>query len=426
MHTPWGNSEELRERRLRPGPSRTPGEVERNQRERLMGATVAATELHGYEAMRVEDVVEISGVSRSAFYKYFPNKRECFLATFDAILGMAAEAIVAAFDERQPWDDRLRAALDTFVGLVVDQPAAARLCLVEAYAAGPEALDRIDATVARVERLIKRALDESPERAGMPGDVIRAVVGGIQKTIHSRLARGDEAELPRLVRELLDWGLAYHAPAEPLRRPRVRPARPLPAPSADDDPVERLLAATTDKAAEHGYQAMTVTEMVGAGRASLTTFYDNFPTKEDAFLGALDRGREVLVEAAREPCRESGDWREAVRAGLDAVLGRLAAEPALARAVAVEAYAAGPRALERRDHALASLADLLSARADAPAGSSPLISEATAGAVLALVYEQARHRRPERMRELTPAATFTVLSPLVGSDEATAVATTAA
>lgn len=425
MRTPWGNSDELRVRRLRPGPSRTPDEVERNQRERLMAATVAATELHGYEAMRVEDIVEISGVSRSAFYRYFANKRECFLTAFDAILAMAAEAIVAAFDEEEPWDERLRAALDTFVGLVVDQPAAARLCLVEAYTAGPEALDRVDATVARVERLIKRALDESPERSGMPGDVIRAVVGGIQKTIHSRLARGDEAELPQLAHELLDWGLAYHAPPEPLRRPRVRPARPLPAPSAADDPVDRLLVATTAKAAEHGYQAMTVTEMVSAGRASLTTFYANFPTKEDAFLGALDRGRAVLVEAAREACEEAGDWRQGVRAGLDAVLGRLAAEPALARAIAVEAYAAGPRALDRRDHALSELADLLSARPDAPSDSSPLISEAIAGAVLALVYEQARRRHPDRMRELTPVATFVTLSPIVGGEGATAVATAA-
>jgi hypothetical protein len=71
--TPWGRASELKGRRLHPG-GRTPrDEVVRNQRERLFGAVVAVVSEKGYEAATVADVIELSGVSRSDFYKHFAN-----------------------------------------------------------------------------------------------------------------------------------------------------------------------------------------------------------------------------------------------------------------------------------------------------------------------------------------------------------------
>ena len=48
--TPWGPSDSLRGRRLRPGPGASSEEVEKNQRERLYGGTIAAVHSLGYEA----------------------------------------------------------------------------------------------------------------------------------------------------------------------------------------------------------------------------------------------------------------------------------------------------------------------------------------------------------------------------------------
>ncbi|MEX2413881.1 MAG: TetR/AcrR family transcriptional regulator, partial [Thermoleophilaceae bacterium] len=194
-------------------------------------------------------------------------------------------------------------------------------------------------------------------------------------------------------------------------------------PLADGAVVERLLGAVTSATAERGYPQTTVIELATAGRASLTTFYAHFATKEDAFLAALDRARDRSVAVARDACDGVPDWRDGVREALDAVFALLASDPALARIVAVEAHAAGPRAIERRDVALIDFQALLEARAE-PGDSlgSPLVFEATVGGVLALVYEQIRHRRAERMRELTPAAAYVVLSPLLGADKALTVA----
>ena len=87
VQTPWGNSNRLRAKMLPPGRG-TPRDVaERNQRERLFAAMVAMVAKKGYAATTVADLVELSGVSRSAFYQHFESRQACFLATADALMG---------------------------------------------------------------------------------------------------------------------------------------------------------------------------------------------------------------------------------------------------------------------------------------------------------------------------------------------------
>ena len=124
--TPWGAADELRSRQLRPGPGNDPAAVERNQRERLFGATIATVAEHGYESTRVADILEVAGVSRSAFYRYFDNKLECFLATLDALADLAAAPMAAIYgsDGDRPWQARLESVFEGLVRLILAQPAA--------------------------------------------------------------------------------------------------------------------------------------------------------------------------------------------------------------------------------------------------------------------------------------------------------------
>jgi AcrR family transcriptional regulator len=169
--TPWGRADELRSRKLRPGPGATREEVQANQRERLFGAMVAAVAEHGYEKTRVADLLELSGISRNTFYRHFSNKQDCFLATVDAIVDVGGKMLVetiakgGAAQANARWDERLAAGLDLLIGLIVEQPAAARLYYVETYAAGPEAIDKVEQMGDLLEELAKRVLDESHEHA---------------------------------------------------------------------------------------------------------------------------------------------------------------------------------------------------------------------------------------------------------------------
>src|SRR5262245_39530032 len=90
--TPWGDSGLLREKTLPPGRGTSAEEAAQNHRERLFGALVAKVAEKGYETTTVVDLVELSGVSRSAFYKQFSDKQECFLAAIDALVDPALQA----------------------------------------------------------------------------------------------------------------------------------------------------------------------------------------------------------------------------------------------------------------------------------------------------------------------------------------------
>ena len=420
--TPWGNATQLRARRLRPGPGSDPRAVTRNQRERMYAATVAAVAENGYEATRVADIVKLSGVSRSAFYKHFEDKLDCFLATLDELAALAHAELAKHYDPALPWEERLRVVADAFLDLLLEQPAAARLCLVEVYAAGPPAVERLDRSVAAVEAAVARAFEESPEREGMPRDVVRAIVGGVRKTIHTRVRRGEQAELIEQLPQLIDWGVGYHAPPEPLRRPRRKPDRgPVPLPD-HDVPRERLVTAITDTIAERGYPETTIIEIAERASASLSTFYGNFENKEEALLAALDREREQSLTAAGTAFAAASDWPQGIRDGIDALFAYFAAEPAAASVAIVDAFTAGHEGLEGGDETIRAFHVFLQPGHELRPDSSPLLSEAVCNAVYSLVYRQIREARVERMRELAPTATFVTLAPFVGTADAFAVA----
>src|ERR1700759_899626 len=132
--TPWGDAETLRDRRLPPGRSGDREAAKREQRERLFAALVANCAEKGYEATSVEDLLRTSGVSRATFYEQFDDKLDCFKAAQEEMVATAIAAVAAELEGDGDADDRPRRALEAFVRLIVQQPAAARMCLVESYA----------------------------------------------------------------------------------------------------------------------------------------------------------------------------------------------------------------------------------------------------------------------------------------------------
>jgi AcrR family transcriptional regulator len=420
--TPWGDSDELRAARLRPG-FRLPREsVARNQRWRLMAAMVAAVAERGYEATTVAHVVELSGVSRTAFYRQFANKEECFVATVDAILGFVSAAVTEAWRSPGDWDERLRAAFEAFVDQIVSQPAAARIGFIDVYVAGANAIEHVDQGIEMFARMTQRSFEESPERAGMPPLVLRALVGGIHKVIASRLRRGDIESLPATVPALWEWALAYRTPATPLRRRKIRSAKPAASRFVPQDQIERLCAAMATVCAEKGYAGAKIEDVVATASVSLSTFYDHFETKEEAFVAAYDVGLAQASAAAVPPFLRESDWRYGTRAFAEGMLRHLTAEPDWARLGIVEALAAGPRALERRDDAVMAFAALLQPGFESRPDLPPIVAEAISGGIYALIYDHIRTHGTERLLELQPVTTFFGLVPFVGVDEAVAIA----
>jgi AcrR family transcriptional regulator len=424
--TPWGDAEELRARRLRPGRRIAPEEVSRNQRERLFAAMVASCAERGYWETSVADLLRISGVSRSTFYEQFSGKEDCFRATIESLLEDSLRMIRNRYEIDLPWEERARNALEAFLWLASAQPAAARICLVESYAAGAAGLEPLQRAVRELAGLARLALEQMPAREQMPDDLAGAIGGGIHRVLYRRLHRHREAELPALGEELWAWAMSYPTPPRPLRLRRRRSPSgngALP-PVVPHDPEQRILRAFTAVVAAKGYAATKIADIAAAASISQSTFYVHFEDKREALTAALDYSGAQLAAATLPATRRARTWPEAVRVGYGTMCAFLAAEPDFARLRSLEVYAVGPEAIEQRDAAgaeiLRSILSPVSAE-EAPQASS-VVTEATLGAIYAAIHNRVRATGPEGLPEIAPLLTYVTLAPLIGPEQACEVA----
>ena len=420
VKTPWGDVDSLRERKLRPGQRLPRAEVQRNQRERLFAAMVAVCNEKGYESTRVADLLELSGVSRKAFYELFDDKRACMLAAVDALITPAVEAI-AAVDGVGGGEERARQGFDAFVQLIVDQAPAAKMCFVEIFAAGAGGADEFDRASDAFQELSLKMLAEMPGRETMPPEIVRATLGGLRKVTHTRLYLGEQAELLELSPDLWDWAMSYLPPPEPLRTPRER-GRKTPAGLDGYDPVERILRALASVVAEKGYPQMTVSDVAERASISLSTFYSHFADKEEAMLAAVDSGSAQMLAATLPAFRRAPDWPHAVRGAYGAMFAFCAAEPAYTTLGAIDVYAAGRKALEQRDNVMKGMEALLIPGYERNPDVSQVAGEAIGGAIYSLINDRVKQRGAASLPEIAPLATYVTLAPFVGAEEACKVA----
>jgi AcrR family transcriptional regulator len=419
LPTPWGEASELRERRLYPGSGTPPDEVVRNQRERLFGAIVALASEHGYQAITVADVLELSGVSRSAFYKHFANKAECLAAAAAELIEPALAALAPRDGDGEPREPR--EVFDCFFEIVRAQHAAARVCFVDLHAVGDagEALgdSAFEALVAAVEEV---NAEQTGERAISP-ELLRALVAGLRKMIHTRLARGEAAELESLAPELWRWLISVSPPPGSLIVPR-RQRSTAAAPFQGYTPGERIARAVASVVAEKGYGAMSTDDIAATASISLSTFYEHFADKRDAVLAALEMSGAQIMALAVPAARRAFGWQQGVRALYEAICAYFVAEPTMAELALVGVYGAGPQALARRDRVIDSLAAMLTPGFEENPKAPAVSAEAIAATVYALMREQVRRKEPESLGAVVPLATYITLVTFVGAEGALAVA----
>ena len=215
--------------------ARDGGQVSQIQRQRLLVAAAEVTAERGAGTVTVAHIVARSGVSRRTFYELFADREDCLLAALDQAIARASAAVLPAYDESQRWPARIRAALVALLGFMDEEPAMARLCVVESLGAGPRALERR----ARIVAALIAAVDEG--RALVKGGrqppplTAEGVVGAVLAILHTRLLEGAREPLSQLAGPLMGAiVLPYlgqpaaekelHKPAPPLNK-KTSPTR---------------------------------------------------------------------------------------------------------------------------------------------------------------------------------------------------------
>jgi AcrR family transcriptional regulator len=417
--TPWGYAAELREKKMRPGRGNAPEDSQRSQRERLMGAMVALSAEQGYEATKIGELVKVAGVSRAAFYDHFKDKEELLLAAVEALVEPTI-ALIERAEDAGTGEARVRQALEAFLRLAASQPAASKMCFIEVYAAGPAGEALVERITDAFVNFGLEQLNQIPGRKGTPPQMVRAMLGGLQKVIHKRLYSDKAGELPKLAEDVATWGLSYPPPPGPLDPPkrRGRRAKSFTERQAVGHPPERVLRALAALVAEKGYKATTVADVVERAGTSQRVFYGHFESKEEAFLSALDSGSAQMLGLVLPAFRRARSWEESVRAAYEAMFSFGIEEPEYTQLGAVEMYTVGRRALQTRDSVMEGLEALLIPGYEINSDVPPIAAEAIGGAIYALIHDQVKKKGPESLPALAPMATYMTLTPFLGAKEA--------
>lgn len=397
----------------------------------MTALTVLADE-RGYQTLRVEDLIALAGVARGAFYDQYRSKDDLLLATVAEIGALGLRDAETACKRGGSPEVRLAATVEGLIGFALAQPAAARLWLVDAYGAGPAAVDAAAPALDGVRELLGDALRElagkdadPPTTDGprtLPPEALGALVGALHRALARPLRRRHEGELPALARPLATWIAGYRPPPTRLRRARGHAAPGTDARIAPRDQAERLLLGLCDAVYDKGYAATTLADVAARASTSIRTFYAHYDSKEEAFVDAVDLAQVQSEAAMRAASRRAPDWPYAVRAGLTALCNYLATEPPLAESVVVEVHAAGEQALRRHEESIAAIGRLLEPGRDLAPDTPPIATEAVGNAIDALLYDAIRAGGGPKVRAVAPLATYLALSPFTGPQLAAEVA----
>jgi AcrR family transcriptional regulator len=177
--------------------------VARSQRDRLLDAAVRVVAAKGYAAATISDLTAEASVSRTTFYELFEDKETCFLTAYDRAVDAIVRRVTAAYESEQRWPDRARAGLAALLEALAEEPALARLALVDIGSAGPVAQRRYRAAIQRLTPLFDEGRDFAPGGRGLPPNTSRMALGGVTGLVSDALLEGYADDLPSLLSDVL-------------------------------------------------------------------------------------------------------------------------------------------------------------------------------------------------------------------------------
>jgi AcrR family transcriptional regulator len=180
---------------------------------------------------------------------------------------------------------------------------------------------------------------------------------------------------------------------------------------------ERILAAMLRATAELGYRDVSVQDVLERAGVSRPTFYEQFENKEDCFLAAFDAAAARLRERIEIAAGGGNGWRERLRLGLEDLLRFVADDPDAAMTLIVDARAACPPALLKRDELLDHFASCIDSMVREEVGADPPSAIAAAGIVggiEALLYSRLTKGETDELEGLLPSLMYFSVLPYEG------------
>jgi AcrR family transcriptional regulator len=187
-----------------------PDAVRSSQRERLLRAVVECVAEYGFEATTVPMVVAAARVSSNAFYEFFADKADCFLAACDHVAAELLSELVALATEPD-WTQAMRTGTSRYLHWWEQRPAFARAYLLSMHTAGDRALEQRERVYglfrAMFGDLARRARAEQPDLRPLSPLVPRFLVLAITELVTEEVRAGRTAQLHELEGSIADLAI---------------------------------------------------------------------------------------------------------------------------------------------------------------------------------------------------------------------------
>jgi AcrR family transcriptional regulator len=196
----------------------SPEQVAESQRERLLAAIVSVVAERGYADTPITAIAKAASVSNRVFYQNFDDKKDAFIAAFDAVAAHLRELIAAAVAEAgDEWPAQVIAGLRTALEFFDSEPEIARFCLVAPFTATPEIAAHMRTTIAGPDAYLAQGRRLHAGGLELPGSTEESLIGGAVGQISRCLLTGG-GPLIELLPDLIEFGLSPYLGPDEARR----------------------------------------------------------------------------------------------------------------------------------------------------------------------------------------------------------------
>ena len=288
-----------------------PTPARRRPKDRKATIALAAAELfcaRGFHNVGIEDIAARVGITGPAIYRHFPSKQAILTAAVDELVTTFTERVHAADTVEDP-ARRLDTALRTIIGYTFDRRTAARLYQWEGRHI--EAADRIALTEvfdSAVHSLRDTLLEARPELSKKDAATLMTAALSVIASPATHRASLARAKAEQTILDCATAVLNTRLPApEPSEARGYRPEQLALLPRR-----ERLLIEAMRLFHEHGYHAVSMSDIGEAAGINASSCYAHFPGKADLLAAAYYRATSRLEHATAEALVEAGSPAQAL------------------------------------------------------------------------------------------------------------------
>lgn len=193
-----------------------------SRREEILDAAARLFARHGYADTDTQLLADELGVGKGTLYRYFPSKRDLFLATVDRVMRELCREIDACFENSEDPLKQMASAFEAYLTYFAERPEAVELLMQERAQfkdrKKPTYFEYREANAERWRALWRSLIAQGRVR-DMPVDTIRDAMSNLlYGTMFTNYFAGQDRPPREQARELLD--VAFHGVLSDAERRR--------------------------------------------------------------------------------------------------------------------------------------------------------------------------------------------------------------